>query len=284
MVLLFEGDCLDVMREMKDDFIDLTVTSPPYDGIRTYHGFSFNFEDIARELYRVTKKGGVVTWVVGDETRDGSESGTSFRQALFFMECGFNLHDTMIYEKVNYVPLTHNRYEQAFDYMFVLSKGRPKTFNPLRIPKRSIYSKPGKFHQTPSANAFTAAHSPASATNDKISPNIWRYSIGRNKSGHPAVFPDQLAQDHIVSWSNPGDLVMDPFLGSGTTGRMCVLTGRDFIGIEISPEFFRLAKSAIDQSESDQAKSSGDDGGPDTCPDQIESQGQIGNDVALPVG
>ena len=242
---IIQGDCSLEMKNLPESSVDLTVTSPPYDGLRTYNGYSFDFETTAKELYRVTKTGGVVVWVVGDGTRDGSESGTSFRQALFFKECGFNLHDTMIYEKVNYVPLTHNRYEQAFEYMFVLSKGRPKTFNPLRVAKRTT-SKPGKFHQTPSANAFTAAHSPASGTTDKISPNIWRYSIGKDKSGHPAVFPEQLAQDHILSWSNSGDTVLDPFLGSGTTGKMAILNGRAFIGIDISPEYCELARKRIE--------------------------------------
>ena len=241
---LIVGDCLGVMELMEPNLIDLTVTSPPYDNLRTYKGFSFDFEPIARELFRVTKPGGVVVWVVGDGTRDGSETGTSFRQALFFKECGFNLHDTMIYEKVNYVPLTHNRYEQAFEYMFVLSKGRPKTFNPLRVAKRTT-SKPGKFHQTPHSNTFTAAHSPASATAYKISPNIWRYSIGKDKSGHPAVFPEQLAQDHILSWSEDGDLIFDPFLGSGTTAKMALQNNRRFVGCDVSVEYVELTKGRL---------------------------------------
>ncbi len=124
---IYNENCLDVMSVMPDNFIDLTVTSPPYDGLREYNGYSFQFELIAKELYRVTKKGGIVVWV-------GSESGTSFKQALFFREVGFNLHDTMIYQKINYVPLTHNRYEQCFEYMFILSKGKPKTFNPIMMP------------------------------------------------------------------------------------------------------------------------------------------------------
>ena len=132
--LLFNESNLDTMKRMPDNFIDLTVTSPPYDNLRKYKGYSFPFEEIAKELYRVTKKGGIVVWVVGDATMNGSESGTSFKQALYFMSIGFNLHDTMIYRKLNPIPLTHNRYEQAFEDMFVLSKGKPNTFNPIKIP------------------------------------------------------------------------------------------------------------------------------------------------------
>lgn len=97
------GDCVELMKEIPDDFIDLTVTSPPYDNLRDYNNeMTWNFEkfkEVAKELFRITKPGGVVVWVVGDATIKGSETGTSFRQALFFKDCGFNLHDTMIYKK-----------------------------------------------------------------------------------------------------------------------------------------------------------------------------------------
>ena len=96
---IFNEDCLNTMRAMPDGVIDLVITSPPYDDLRNYKGYSFDFESIAKELFRVVKEGGVVVWVVGDATVDGSETGTSFRQALFFKEVGFNLHDTMIYMK-----------------------------------------------------------------------------------------------------------------------------------------------------------------------------------------
>ena len=131
---IYTENCLETMARMPNGFLDLTVTSPPYDNLRSYNGYIFDFEAVAKELFRVTKTGSVVVWVVGDATIKGSETGTSFRQALFFMECGFNLHDTMIWEKTNPIPLTHNRYEQHFEYMFVFSKGSPKTFNPIKIP------------------------------------------------------------------------------------------------------------------------------------------------------
>src|SRR5690554_5399491 len=138
---IYNMDCLEGMKDIPDNTIDLTVTSPPYDNLRTYNGYSFDFEGIAKELYRVTKDGGVVVWVVGDATIKGSETGTSFRQALFFKEIGFNLHDTMIYAKNSYMPLTHRRYEQAFEYMFIFSKGKPKTFNPIMISCKTVGTK-----------------------------------------------------------------------------------------------------------------------------------------------
>ena len=130
---IYNENCLDTMTKMPDNFVDLTVTSPPYDSLRVYNGYSFDFEAVAKELFRVTKQGGIVVWVVADATTKGSETGTSFRHALFFKEIGFNLHDTMIYAKNSYMPLTHNRYEQAWEYMFVLSKGRPSTFRPIMV-------------------------------------------------------------------------------------------------------------------------------------------------------
>lgn len=242
---LFVGNNVEVMRsKIADNTIQLTVTSPPYDNLRKYNGFTWNFEGVAQELYRVTKPGGVVVWVVGDATINGSETGTSFRQALYFKACGFNLHDTMIYHKVNYIPLTHNRYEQCWEYMFVLSKGKPSVFNPIKVSKRTS-SKPGRFHQKPGDGIFTAAHSGSSASTDKIAPNIFDYTVGSDKSGHPAAYPEKLAADHILSWSNPGDIVLDPFLGSGTTGKMAVELERNFVGIEISAQYLKLAKDRI---------------------------------------
>ena len=156
----YNENCLETMARMPDGFVDLTVTSPPYDNLRTYNGYSFDFEAVAKELFRVTKQGGVVVWVVGDATIKGSETGTSFRQALYFKEIGFNLHDTMMYRKINYIALTHNRYEQEFEYMFVFSKGKPKTFNPIMVECKTKGSKTNgrTFYQTNSQNTPTEGH------------------------------------------------------------------------------------------------------------------------------
>jgi DNA modification methylase len=253
MIDLRLGDCLDVMKTLSDNSVDLTVTSPPYDNLRTYNGYSFDFENIAKELFRITKKGGVVVWVVGDQTKKGSESGTSFKQALYFKEIGFNLHDTMIYAKENYVPLTHNRYEQQFEYMFIFSKEKPKTFNPIMRDNIWKGNKTGGTFRH-NGNDLEAKHTKGVVKDKSIKPNIWWYKVGKYKTStdlisfkHPATFPEQLAHDHIISWSNENDTVLDCFMGSGTTGKMAKLLNRNFIGIEISEEYYNIAKERINE-------------------------------------
>jgi DNA modification methylase len=247
---IYNEDCLETMKRMLDGFVDLTVTSPPYDNLREYKGYSFDFESIAKELYRVTKPGGVLVWVIGDSTIAGSESGTSFRQALYFKDLGFKLHDTMIYAKNNPIPLTHNRYEQAFEYMFVLVKGKLSTFNPLK--EKTITS--GAYNQYRPTGRFAES---ATRNRDEITvtkeekylKNIWSYSIGTKETleKHPAPFPLKLARDHIVSWSIEGELIYDPFIGSGTTAKACKDLGRNYIGSEISAEYCKIAESRLAQ-------------------------------------
>jgi len=254
---LFHGDCLEVMRDIPDGSIDLTVTSPPYDNLRTYNGnidqWTFEkFQEIAKQLYRITADGGVVVWVVGDATINGSETGTSFRQALYFMDCGFNLHDTMIYEKVGLSFPDSNRYYQMFEYMFVFSKSGPKTFNPIK-DRQNISA--GRDVQGKDRNKDGTFKERTGAGNI-IKPygtrfNLWKVPNQKRGINHPAPFPEQLANDHILSWSNPGDLVFDPFMGSGTTGKMAVLNGRRFIGIEIDKEYFKIASDRIRKEQDD---------------------------------
>ncbi|NLI61465.1 MAG: site-specific DNA-methyltransferase [Clostridiales bacterium] len=247
------------MKRLPDDSIDLTVTSPPYDNLRTYKGYTFDFEGIAKQLLRVTKLGGVVVWVVGDATIKGSETGTSFRQALYFKEIGFNLHDTMIYKK--HAPHPPNvRYWQCFEYMFVFSKGKPKTFNPLMQMKKCIEKNPNRASTYRQKDGSLKAlnknamkrFKKAAQNNYRIADNIWEIDSGWMKSTadkiayeHPAIFPEQLAEDHILSWSNPGDIVLDPMCGSGTTCKMAALNDRDYIGIDISEEYCELSRWRI---------------------------------------
>jgi site-specific DNA-methyltransferase (adenine-specific) len=241
------------MEEIPDGSIDLTVTSPPYDNLRTYNGNNDQWgehvwRDVIAELYRVTSDGGVAVWVVGDATIKGSETGTSFKQALWAMECGFRLHDTMMYAKNSYMPLTHNRYEQQFEYMFVWSKGKPSTFNPIKIPSLTAGTKRNRGGSKAGEASYAERKRQEKTTvnAEKQKPNIWFYDVGKNdKTKHNAPFPEALARDHIISWSNEGDTVFDPFMGSGTTGKMAKLTGRKFIGIEIDPEYFEIAKQRI---------------------------------------
>lgn len=246
MYEIINGNCLDVMKEkISDNSIDLTVTSPPYDNLRKYNGYSFDFEGIARELYRITKDGGVVVWVVGDKTEKGSESGTSFKQALYFKEVGFNLHDTMIWRKTNPMPkVKTKRYFDVFEYMFIFSKGTPKTFNPI-MQQCKMGGK--KYDSTCKNMGGENGRTKKSfvLNNERYKDNIWDIAIAQNKTSHPAVFPEQIANDHIISWSNENDLVFDPFVGSGTTGRMAVLNNRHFIGIDISDEYCELSKERI---------------------------------------
>lgn len=252
---LIHGDCFEKMKDLRDNSVDLTVTSPPYDNLRNYGGiideWSFEkFQGIAKELYRITKDGGVVVWVVGDATIKGSETGSSFRQALYFKECGFNLHDTMIWTK-NAIPYDPkcNRYWQGFEYMFVLSKGKPKTCNYL--------TEPCKLAGKPKTNDYGQKRIDGTNREDrrddnrviketKVKTNVWHFAPDGQKTNHPAVFPRQLALDHILSWSNEGDVVFDPFTGSGTTGIMAILNDRNFIGIELNEEYFKIAKERID--------------------------------------
>ena len=241
--------------------VDLTVTSPPYDDLRSYDGtLNWNFEifkKVAQRLYDITKEGGVVVWVVGDKTKNGSESGTSFKQALYFKEIGFNLHDTMIYAKTNYVPLTHKRYEQGFEYMFILTKGKIKTFNGIREESKYAGTKPRPTHRNKSKDndipVISNSVSKNRRVNDtKLKSNIWFYTVGKNHTTmdeiafkHPAIFPEKLAEDHILSWSNEGDLVLDCFMGSNTTGKMALKNNRKYIGIEIVEEYFKIANQRI---------------------------------------
>jgi site-specific DNA-methyltransferase (adenine-specific) len=252
---LYLGDCLQVMKSIPDEFVDLTVTSPPYDNLRTYDGYIFDFENIANQLLRITKRGGIVVWIVGDETVNGSETGTSFKQALYFREIGFNLHDTMIYEKTGMRYPDSTRYNAIFEYMFIFSKEKVKTFNAItdhknlwsgeKIARKSQVRKPDG---TMSENSAYKNDKNRRIRKVGVRNNIWRYSSGpENARGrcHPAAFPECLARDHIISWSNENNIVFDPMMGSGTTGKIAVKYNRKFVGIEISKKYFEIAVKRI---------------------------------------
>ena len=260
MIDLKQGDCLDVLQDFPDESIDLVITSPPYDNLRNYNGaiesWSFEkFQNIAGELFRVLKRGGCIVWIVADATADGSETGTSFKQALFFKDCGFRLFDTMIWNKNSSGAIgALNRYENVFEYMFVLSKGRPKTINLIR-------DKPNKHGGLPrcgnGARESDDVVYPMSTAHRVVKQfgrrhNVWNINAALSKSdrcGHPAPFPVQLAKDHIISWSNEGDIILDCFMGSGSTGVACVNTNRSFIGIELDEHYFDIAKNRIEETQ-----------------------------------
>lgn len=254
-------DCVDGMRELDDCCVDLIVTSPPYDSLRTYKGFNFDESEqiqVINQMFRVLKDGGVAVWVVGDGTVDGSETGTSFKQALKFMDIGFRLHDTMIYQKHNPTPNTGNgvRYQQSFEYMFVFSKGKPKTVNLITEPRRNECGDRRTVRmirrQRNVDGDFEEEHK---YEIKQVVPksNIWNYKVGLYNTTsdkiafkHPAIFPEQLAIDHILSWSNENDLVLDPFIGSGTVAKACVLTNRNYIGFDVSEEYCEIANKRVE--------------------------------------
>lgn len=242
-VTLLLGDCAEKLKEIPDESVDLVVTSPPYDNLRQYKGYSFEFEKIAGELARLIRVGGVIVWVVGDATIHRSETGTSFKQALHFKEnLGLNLYDTMIYSKHGMPTDPRLRYYQRFEFMFILSKGVPKTFNPIADIKSS--DRPYKRMDRRGDDLIyfdRRSHTPEYS----VRGNIWYYDSRNMRTGHPASFPLPLAKDHIISWSNEGDTVLDPFMGSGTTGVAAIELNRKFIGIEIAPEYFEMAKTRI---------------------------------------
>jgi DNA modification methylase len=239
------ASALPFLEGLPDDCIDMGITSPPYDNLRTYKGYSFDFEAIARQLYRVLKPGGVLVWVVGDQTKDFCESLTSFKQVIYFVEgAGFKLHDTMIWDKASTFEPANVRYAQVFEYMFVLSKGKPNTFNPIMRPNANagqiVYATSRKADGSVEAiHGNGELHKPESPL-----PNVWQINTGYMKTttdkdayDHPAMFPETLAERHVLTWSNPGDIVLDCFMGSGTTAKMARKNGRHYIGCDISPEY-----------------------------------------------
>lgn len=261
---LYNEDCLVVLDRLieKGVQVDLTVTSPPYDDIRNYNNtlvWDFDiFKEIAQKLYKITKEGGILVWVVGDKIIKGSETLNSFRQALYFQSLGFNVHDTMIYEKnTSSFPARRNgnRYTQIFEYMFIFSKGKPKTVN-LICDKENRWAGSVNWGKNTQRTQNDELIETSKIKEDpKYSPrnNIWRYVVGGGYASsdkiaykHPAIFPEKLAQDHILSWSNEGDLVLDCFMGSGTTGKMCKLLNRRFIGIEKVENYFNISIQRIE--------------------------------------
>ncbi len=248
---IFNEDNLITMARMKDETVDLILTSPPYADIRAYNGFHWDFEKMVPEMLRIIKPGGVVVWVVGDKTEGGTEMLTPSKQALTFNHIGFFVHDTMIFE-AGRPPKTHNRYEQDFEFMFIFSKDAPKTFNPL-LERTKTISHRGGFRQGCEDDTIKKRNTPGNTKLFKIRGNIWRYHVGSSSAEtkkaheHPAIFPLQLAIDHIKSWTNEGDLVYDPFMGSGTTAIAAIKTRRKYIGSEISSKYTQIINSRIER-------------------------------------
>jgi len=249
---IYNVDCVNGMKSLSDECIDLTITSPPYDNLRDYNGYSFDFENTAKELYRVSKPGATIVWIVNDATIEGSETGTSFKQALYFKKIGFNIHDTMIWEKPTFTATgaLRTRYGQVFEYMFIFTKGKIKTFNPIKDRKNKRAGEPihGTVRQKDgSFRSVSAIGKPVAEYGQRF--NIWQISPEKSSKNrfHPAQFPISLINDRVISWSNENDLVLDPFMGSGTTALVCKSLNRSFIGFEISEEYCKIAEARLNE-------------------------------------
>ena len=256
---IYHENCIDTLRRMPDDLIDMTITSPPYDDLRDYKGYHFPVEEIAAGLFQKTKSGGVVIWVVGDRTLNGDETLTSFQHAITFQKAGFKVHDTMIYAKNNPIPSDcGKRYRQCFEYMFCFSKGQPKTFNP--ITQTIKQEKAFKSFRITKVGRNDLAHDHVAPKERKVDnifyygdTEVFYYNVGTSSSkdkvafDHPAIFPEQLVEDQIKTWTDAGDLVYDCFMGSGTSAKIAHLTGRNWLGSEVSADYINIAQSRLEQ-------------------------------------
>ncbi len=251
MLTILTGDCREVLKTLADASVQMICTSPPYDDLRSYSGHcDWDFEGTALELYRVVCDGGIVCWNVGDSVVDGSETLTSFRQAIFFKDVvGFRVHDTMIYEKSNGSKPDPTRYNPCMEYIFVLSKGKPRCFNPIKDKPNVTFGKPcfGKHTMREHDGSMSVRKERKVAAEFGTRSNVWKgLTRGQEDAGlaldHPAMMPKWLARDLILSWSNAGDTVLDPFFGSGTSGKAALELGRKCIGIEINPQYVALAR------------------------------------------
>lgn len=257
---VYRGDSCNILYDLADSTIDLVVTSPPYDNLRKYDGVgdTWNhekFKCVADNLYRVLKDGGVIVWNVNDKVENGSKTGTSFKQVLYFMEIGFNLNDTMIWSKLNPMPVVKQpRYTPRFEYMFILSKGKPKTFNPIMIPCKSA----GKEYNSTAKNmdGESGRHKLHYNVNkEMVDYNIWEIAVAQNRTlynvngkmiKHPAVFPYEIPFRHIKTWTNEGDIVLDPFAGSGTTLVAAKDLNRNYIGIELNEDYCEIIRQRLE--------------------------------------
>jgi len=250
---IIHGLCVEVMTVWTAEIVNLVHTSPPYDALRHYHGYKFDVKGVAEQLYRVLKPGGLVVWIVADQTIKGSKTGSSHRHALAFRDCGFRLHSEMIYEKNGIRYPDKVRYYDCFEYMFVFSKGRPKTVNLIRDRENSTAGQTQSWTERKRDGSLAKRAKKKIAAPFGVRRNIWSYYTAPQHiapdnlwRSHPAVFPLQLAEDHIISWTRPGDIVLDPLCGSGQTLLAALINDRHYIGIDCSAEYCRLARERLD--------------------------------------
>ena len=248
---IYQGESVEFMRNnIPNNSIDMVLTSPPYDDLRDYDGFEFDYEMMLDEIYRVLKDGGVCVWVVGDSVIDRRKQLSPFKQATYANMIGLKLYDNIIYHKTTPSPPHKDRYFNTYEYMFVFFKGdKPKCIKLLADRKNKTAGRfTGSITRREQCGKLTRKDG-VYIGNYGIRDNIWSYDVGNNKTTkdkfayqHPAIFPEKLAEDHILSWTNEGDIVLDPMCGSGTTCKMAKLNNRRFIGIDISKEYVELSK------------------------------------------
>lgn len=256
---IYNESCITTMNRLEDNSVDLVVTSPPYDNLRTYGNVSdWNYEtfkEIAQELSRTLKEGGVIMWNVQDATIKGSRTGTSFKQALYFMECGLSLHDHLIWQKTGTPFPSTIRYRNVWENMFVFSKGKPKHFDPILRKNVTGGDSRNRRRERNKDGELVMQERRVEVKEWGIENNVW-YISNHFKKGdrkrienHPAIMPEEIVKRHIQSWSKEGDLVYDPFSGSGTTSKIALEMGRNYLGSEINTEYYKASVDIITELE-----------------------------------
>ena len=233
------GDCVEGMRSLPPDLVPCTVASPPYGALRHYHGnHQFDFEAAAAELWRITRPGGVVCWVVREEVVDGSESGEASEQRLFFRDLGFRLHQTIVMERYGSRARSPGRYGESLEYAFILAKGKPATVRLLRDRRNKTAGKlVTATHRYPDGSYRVQRYEVDEWGYRKA---VWYFAQGMHVATdpvarlHQAPMPEAMAEDLILSYSREGDLIFDPFAGVATTAKMALLNHRNYFGYEIN--------------------------------------------------
>ena len=249
------GDSAEVLKNFPDNSIDMVVTSPPYDGLRDYNGFSLDLHKIGKEIYRVLKDGGIAVMVIQDATKDFAKSLTSFRTIVDWCDnVGFRLFETVIYHKNGTEGAWwKQRFRVDHEYMPIFMKGKkPQYFNkePLKIPSKhggKVMS--GSGNRRTDGTLSETVRRPINTM--KCRGTVWDYLMAGDKNPlkrkHPAVFPDKIPYDCIQCFCPEGGLVLDPFIGCGSTAVMAKVLGRNYIGIDISREYCDLAEERIEK-------------------------------------
>lgn len=250
-------DCVEGMKKIPDNSVDIVVTSPPYDGIRDYNGFNFDLHETGRGLIRILKEGGIVAMVIQDQTKNFGKTLTSFKTIIDWCDnIGFKLFECVIYRKHGSEGAWWtNRFRVDHEYMPIFLKGeKPQYFNKENLKVPSIHG--GKV-MTGSGSRRTDGKTNARVTRPintmKCRGTIWNYLMAGDKDPikrqHPAPFPDQIPLDFIECFCPPGGVVLDPFMGSGSTAVAAKKLNRKYIGFDTSEEYIKIAHARLRNTE-----------------------------------